>query len=69
MPQMKRQFRQGATALSAIGILALVVMSGSGPVRAQTAPANGPTFTKDVAPILQRSCEKCHRLDGSRRWR
>ena len=22
------------------------------------------TFTKDIAPILQRSCEKCHRTDG-----
>src|SRR6059058_1136875 len=22
------------------------------------------TFTKDVAPILQRSCENCHRADG-----
>ena len=23
-----------------------------------------PTFAKDVAPILQRSCETCHRADG-----
>ena len=28
---------------------------------AQTAPAGAPTFTKDVAPILQRSCVTCHR--------
>jgi len=64
MPQTKRLIRQGATALSAIGILALAVMSGSGSVQAQTAPANAVTFTKDIAPILQRSCEKCHRVDG-----
>jgi len=64
MPQMKRQFRQGATALSAIGILALAVMSGSGSVQAQTAPGNAVTYTRDIAPILQRSCEKCHRVDG-----
>src|SRR5262245_57966018 len=25
------------------------------------APAAGQTFTKDVAPILQRSCQHCHR--------
>jgi hypothetical protein len=25
---------------------------------------SGPTYTKDVAPILQRSCENCHRADG-----
>src|SRR5215203_6398358 len=23
-----------------------------------------PTFTKHIAPILQRSCENCHRADG-----
>ena len=23
-----------------------------------------PTFTKDIAPILQRSCQKCHRPDS-----
>jgi mono/diheme cytochrome c family protein len=30
------------------------------------APAAGRdvTFTKDIAPILQRSCENCHRPDG-----
>ena len=22
------------------------------------------TFTKDIAPILQRSCQQCHRPDG-----
>ena len=27
------------------------------------------TFTKDIAPILQRSCQNCHRPDGSRRCR
>jgi hypothetical protein len=26
-----------------------------------TAPAPGVTFTKDVAPILQRACQNCHR--------
>ena len=31
------------------------------------APAGAPgdvTFTRDIAPILQRSCENCHRADG-----
>src|SRR6186713_3467762 len=27
---------------------------------AQTAPANAPTFTKDVAPIFQAKCQECH---------
>ena len=33
----------------------------------KAAPADTPgtvTFTKDIAPILQRSCENCHRADG-----
>ena len=29
--------------------------------RAQTASPNQVTFTKDVAPILQRACQNCHR--------
>jgi hypothetical protein len=32
---------------------------------AQAPPASGDvTFTKDIAPILQRSCQQCHRPDG-----
>jgi cytochrome c553 len=32
---------------------------------AQSAPAaGGVTYTKDIAPVLQRSCENCHRADG-----
>ena len=27
----------------------------------QAAPAPEVTFTKDIAPILQRSCQNCHR--------
>src|SRR5256886_5455608 len=33
-------------------------------VRAQTAPPPNVTFTKHIAPILQRSCQNCHRPDG-----
>jgi hypothetical protein len=34
-------------------------------LKAEPAGAAGEvTFTKDVAPILQRSCENCHRADG-----
>ena len=25
---------------------------------------DNPTFTRDIAPILQRSCENCHRAEG-----
>jgi mono/diheme cytochrome c family protein len=33
-------------------------------VSAQQAPAADVTFSKDIAPILQRSCQNCHRPDG-----
>src|SRR5262245_14862398 len=37
----------------------------AGAAGAQTpAPANAPTFTKDVAPIFQEKCEACHRPDS-----
>jgi hypothetical protein len=46
----------------------VLVVSGSvAPfvIRAEQAPAQANvTFTKDVAPIVQRSCENCHRADG-----
>jgi hypothetical protein len=58
---MKSVFRVGS-ALGAAGLaatLGMAVMSA--------APADVPadvTFTKHIAPILQRSCENCHRPDG-----
>ena len=30
------------------------------PAFAQTAPANAPTFSKDIAPIFQSKCQACH---------
>ena len=42
--------------------LAAALVAGAPAAFAQTpAPARQPTFTKDVAPILQRSCQNCHR--------
>ena len=34
------------------------------PASAQDAASGEVTFTKDIAPILQRSCQKCHRPDS-----
>ena len=49
----------------ALGISVLVGAGAQRSVRAQqAAPAREVTFTRDVAPILQRSCEGCHRADG-----
>ena len=40
---------------------ALLVGGVAGPAAAQDAAV---TWTKDIAPILQRSCQQCHRPDG-----
>jgi hypothetical protein len=47
-----------------IGLVGLAAAGGSASMTAQ-APAGAPvTFTKDIAPILQRSCQQCHNPDG-----
>jgi len=46
-------------------IVAVVALVAPFSVRAQQAPpASSVTFTKDIAPILQRSCQNCHRPNG-----
>jgi hypothetical protein len=46
--------------LLALLILVLAVAGALGGVSA----AGDPTFSRDVAPILQRHCQECHRADG-----
>lgn len=48
--------RSVSTAL--IAALPVLLVIAAKPVAAQ---GTSPTFTKDVAPILQRSCQRCHR--------
>ncbi len=44
------------------GAVVAVVLAASSAAQAQgVPPAPAPTFTKDIAPILQRSCQSCHR--------
>jgi len=50
-----------------LGLLLTAAMGLGAPHALNAAPGAVPnevTFTKDVAPILQRSCENCHRADG-----
>ena len=53
------KLRTVAPVLSAVVVGAGIYVSGV-TVEAQAVPAEVP-FTKDVAPILQRSCQSCHR--------
>ena len=62
---MTSRYRLGTGCLVA-GVVALSPFAA----RAQQAPpAREVTFTKDIAPMLQRSCENCHRPTASRRCR
>ena len=46
-------------------LLAALVAATVGTIAQAPAPTSGEvTFTKDIAPILQRSCQECHHADG-----
>jgi hypothetical protein len=47
-----------------LGLVAVGGLATRGQAAAQAAPRGEVTFTKDIAPILQRSCENCHRRHG-----
>src|SRR5499427_9909680 len=46
--------------VSVAGLMGAALLVAS-PVLAADAPPAAPTFTKDVAPIMMRSCVACHR--------
>ena len=56
--------RRNAARLISVWTVAVGAVLVIGPSRAQPASAQQVTFTKDIAPILQRSCQVCHRTDG-----
>ncbi|MDR1990807.1 MAG: cytochrome c [Acidobacteriaceae bacterium] len=53
----------GAGLLAAIGVVGVFARPATISAQ-QPAAAPAVTYTKDIAPILQRSCEGCHRKDG-----
>ena len=46
-----------------IGALLTLILVGFTP-QASAGQTNGVTFNKDIAPILQRSCQNCHRPES-----
>ena len=50
-------------ALPALMLVAAPLVLGAAP-QAPSAPAAEVTYTRHIAPILQRSCESCHRAEG-----
>src|SRR5262245_21187363 len=61
--QMSNRLRWAAFGLAAV-VPALVGLRAPVTVSAQSAPGGDVTFTRDIAPILQRSCQRCHNNDG-----
>ncbi len=51
-------------AAAVVGFVGLGAPLTLGSLSAQTSAAADVTFTKDIAPILQRSCQQCHNPDG-----
>jgi len=45
-------------------VAAVLALGTSIAPRAQSSSSGDVTFTRDIAPILQRSCQQCHRADG-----
>ena len=58
---MTHKYRIGRLLILGIVFFAFV---DSRPIAAQAPADNVPTFSKDIVPILQRSCQKCHRPDS-----
>src|SRR5689334_15198785 len=56
--------RRNLTLGTALSVLALSILIAPFGLKAQSSSAASVTFTKDIAPILQRSCQNCHRPDG-----
>ena len=48
--------------LAAVAAVLMAAPAWAQPAAAPTPPA--PTFAKDIAPILQRSCQNCHNAEG-----
>ena len=54
--------------LSVLGLFGVLsaglVMATAGPLAQAPPPQADVTFSRDIAPILQRSCQECHHPDG-----
>ena len=58
------KIEMGSAAGAALVALAFVALLAPGSLGAQEAFHDDLTFTRDIAPILQRSCQTCHREGG-----
>src|SRR5476649_2719961 len=67
MCSMERGMKSNWKWTLGLGLMLAAVVGLVAPFALNAEPAGVPadvTFTKDIAPIVQRSCENCHRADG-----
>ena len=62
MVKWRSGWRHVGRVLLMLPVVGIVVATA--PVAAQSAPDRPVTFNKDIAPILQRSCQQCHHPDS-----
>ena len=55
------KIKMGSATAVALAALAYVALLVPGSLGAQESFHDDVTFTRDIAPILQRSCQNCHR--------
>src|SRR3954468_6627120 len=60
---MKSMLRLALSA-AAVVVVAGIAIRAQTPQATQAAKTTDVVFTKDIAPILQRSCQECHHPDG-----
>jgi mono/diheme cytochrome c family protein len=58
------RYALAAVTIALLGFAVAGVYASPGAEPGQTAAAGEVTFTRDIAPILQRSCQNCHRPDS-----
>jgi mono/diheme cytochrome c family protein len=56
--------RRAVSVFSGLALAAVAPLLSPAPVAGQTQPQGQVTFAKDIAPILQRTCQNCHRPNG-----
>ena len=61
---MGLNLHRGPAATVAIAVGVLLVLVSVAQVAVAQSPAPEVTFTKDIAPIMQRACQDCHRPDS-----
>ena len=59
-----RNTGESVSRLAVVGLALVGLVAAAAPAAGQADSGPHATFSRDIAPILQRSCENCHRPGG-----